>query len=78
MIQVIQLISLINEIKKIFPLLISNKSTLFSEIMSLKNNESTKIIFSEIFKEQNFKYLGRKDLKNYKISEILFKKFSVF
>ena len=77
LVYVYQMIILLNEIKKLYPLLVSTKSIFYPYLISFKEVGNLNKIFSDVFEEGKNPVMEQQIFTNYKISQFLNKKFCV-
>jgi len=75
LVYVYQMIILLNEIKKIYPLLVSNKSMFYPFLLTFK--QDLQKIFTDVFEEGKNPEMEQQNFANHKISQFLNKKFCV-
>lgn len=72
---VYQMIILLHEVKKIYPLLVSSKSMFYPYLLTFK--EDLRKIFKDVFEEGKNPEMEHQNFANHKISQFLNKKFNV-
>lgn len=75
LVHVYQMVILLNEIKRLYPLLASSRSAFYPFLLPVK--EDLPAVFREVFEEGKGPELEQQSLANHKISQFLNRKFCV-
>ena len=77
LVYVYQMLILLNEIKKLYPVLVSPKSVFYPYLLSFKEDGNLNKIFNQMFEEGKNPVIEQQVFTNHKISQFLNKKFCV-
>ena len=78
LVYVYQMLILLNEIKKLYPVLLSTKSVFYPYLLSFKEDNNLNKIFNQMVKEGINPVIDHQIFTNHKISQFLNKKFCVW